>query len=57
MPEPNLPPLHVSVGIVEHGCVNVEELKMKLPELPNETRQRLLEFGLTKIQTSILVVR
>ncbi|CAH0547644.1 unnamed protein product [Brassicogethes aeneus] len=56
MPEPNLPPLHVAVGPFTRGCVNVEELKNKIPELPEETRVRLKnEMGLSSEQAIVLV--
>lgn len=57
MPEPNLPPLHIAIGPVERGCVSVEEIRKRIPELPEETRERLRnENGLTMIQTVRLVV-
>ena len=56
MPEPNLPPLHLAMGPVEHGCVNVDDLRKSLPELPEETRSRLRDdFGLNLEQSIILV--
>lgn len=56
MPEPNLPPLHVAMGPINRGCVNVDDLKKSLPELPEGTRCRLREnFGLTLEQSIILV--
>ncbi|KAJ8967074.1 hypothetical protein NQ317_018655 [Molorchus minor] len=55
MPEPNLPPLHIAMGPVERGCVNADELRKLIPELPEETRERLKELGLTHEQTIILV--
>ncbi|XP_022907350.2 glutamyl-tRNA(Gln) amidotransferase subunit B, mitochondrial [Onthophagus taurus] len=56
MPEPNLPPLHIALGPVEQGCVNVDKLKESIPELPQQTRERLQEtFGLTLEQSVILV--
>lgn len=58
MPEPNLPPLHVAVGPIQQGIVNVEELRSKLPEMPDETRCKLVnDFGLSIEQAIILVVR
>lgn len=57
MPEPNLPPLHIAVGPIQQGCVNVGELKNQIPELPEETRMRLnKDLGLTLEQAVILVV-
>lgn len=56
MPEPNLPPLHIAMGPVKQGCVNADELKKTIPELPEETRTRLREnFGLSLEQSIILV--
>lgn len=57
MPEPNLPPLHIAMGPIQMGCVNADELKETLPELPEQTRQRLQgEVGLNAEQAIILVV-
>lgn len=57
MPEPNLPPLHLSMGPIEKGCVSVDALRASLPELPEETRNKLhQDFGLTMEQAIILVV-
>lgn len=57
MPEPNLPPLHIAMGPVEKGCVSVDDLRKRIPELPQETRQRLVkDNGLTVEQSIILVV-
>lgn len=57
MPEPNLPPLHIAMGPIERGCIRVEDLLKKIPELPEETRQRLMkESGLTMDQSIRLVV-
>ncbi|XP_057662674.1 glutamyl-tRNA(Gln) amidotransferase subunit B, mitochondrial [Diorhabda carinulata] len=56
MPEPNLPPLHIAMGPIQLGSVNADELKKCIPELPEETRQRLRkENGLTLEQSIILV--
>jgi aspartyl-tRNA(Asn)/glutamyl-tRNA(Gln) amidotransferase subunit B len=56
MPEPNLPPLHVAMGPVGHGCVNADELRQTMPELPEQTRCRLRDsHGLTLEQSVILV--
>lgn len=58
MPEPNLPPLHIGMGLVERGCVNIDDLIKQIPELPGETRQRLQkENGLTIQQSFSIVVR
>ncbi|KAI4467067.1 glutamyl-trna gln amidotransferase [Holotrichia oblita] len=56
MPEPNLPPLHIALGPVQQGCVNVNEIVSKIPELPEDTRNRLREsFGLVPEHAIILV--
>ncbi|KAG5887406.1 hypothetical protein JTB14_024605 [Gonioctena quinquepunctata] len=56
MPEPNLPPLHIAMGPIEIGCVNANKLKESIPELPEETRQKLRnECNLTLEQSIILV--
>ncbi|XP_018325252.1 glutamyl-tRNA(Gln) amidotransferase subunit B, mitochondrial [Agrilus planipennis] len=56
MPEPNLPPLYVALNSLQRGCVNVEELKVTLPELPHQTRKHLMDkYGLTPVQAIILV--
>ncbi|XP_060535075.1 glutamyl-tRNA(Gln) amidotransferase subunit B, mitochondrial [Cylas formicarius] len=57
MPEPNLPPLHLDVGpIIRDGFINIDSLKSKIPELPEQTRIRLREeLGLTAEQCIILV--
>ncbi|XP_044753394.1 glutamyl-tRNA(Gln) amidotransferase subunit B, mitochondrial [Coccinella septempunctata] len=56
MPEPNLPPLHLSYGNFIPESVDVEPLKKALPELPAQTRIRLnKELGLTENQAILLV--
>nr|CAH7716732.1 unnamed protein product [Callosobruchus chinensis] len=55
MPEPNLPPLHIAMGPVEIGCVNADRLKENIPELPEQTRTKLRDEGLTLEQSIILV--
>lgn len=57
MHEPNLPLLHVAVGPVLQGTVNAEEVKRKLPPLPEEKRAVLRStYALTAEQAYILVV-
>lgn len=57
MPEPNLPSLHVAIGPINRGVVNADKLKEIIPELPEQTRQRLRnDLGLTSEQSIILVV-
>ncbi|KAK4876724.1 hypothetical protein RN001_009230 [Aquatica leii] len=56
MPEPNLPPLYLAIGPSNWGCLNVDNLKASIPELPNETRNRLKnDYNLTPEQAVILV--
>lgn len=58
MPEPNLPPLHIAVGPIKQGVVNAEALRSKLPEMPEETRSKLVkDFGLNLEHAIILVVK
>lgn len=61
MPEPNLPPLHVNVDGVarmpHRDLVDVQFLRSRLPELPEETRQRLRrDYGITAESAITLVV-
>ncbi|GLV42651.1 Glutamyl-tRNA amidotransferase subunit B [Carabus blaptoides fortunei] len=60
MPEPNLPPLHLNMGLgttgVTNKFVNVEQLKANIPELPEETRENLCtNYHVTPEQAIILV--
>ncbi|CAB0015962.1 unnamed protein product, partial [Nesidiocoris tenuis] len=57
MSEPNLPPLRVSMSRQPHNLlIDVASLKNSLPELPNTTRDRLMnEYGLSQIFTNNLV--
>lgn len=60
MPEPNLPPLRLVIDDTRKGFnknyVNVNELKKKLPELPAETRKRLVcQFELSQ-ETAVRLV-
>lgn len=60
MPEPNLPPLHINTNEEEQrmDMINVSDVKKDLPELPEETRQKLCEnYGLALEAAVILVVR
>lgn len=59
MPEPNLPPLHVNTNEKElrTDMINVRDVRMAIPELPEETRQKLCEqFGLALEAAVVLVV-
>ncbi|KAJ1523770.1 hypothetical protein ONE63_001603 [Megalurothrips usitatus] len=59
MPEPNLPPLHLRVNssqAMDANMVDVLNLQNKLPELPNELRQRFQnDFNLSRLQAVRLV--
>lgn len=43
MPEPNLPPLHINLTGQPNlpSLINVPDIRSTLPELPEETRQKL----------------
>lgn len=61
MPEPNLPPLHVNVegniDTINNKLLNVSKLRLTLPELPEQTRQNLVqEYNLASEIGIILVV-
>lgn len=56
MPEPNLPPLHVGIGPVSGGCVHVDDLKNRIPEMPENVRQRLIKENELTLEQSIRVV-
>ncbi|XP_021915333.1 glutamyl-tRNA(Gln) amidotransferase subunit B, mitochondrial isoform X3 [Zootermopsis nevadensis] len=62
MPEPNLPPLRVllngqhAIPDIKKDCVNVDCLRRKLPELPRETREKLInQYGISAESAVILV--
>lgn len=63
MAEPNLPPLRLyttatlPANVASDQIVNIDDLKMKLPELPSAKRQRLQRVHhLSLNHSSILVV-
>lgn len=58
MPEPNLPPLRLNVtGDQTSDLINVEMIRQSLPELPWQTRSKLIEQQNLRAETaSILVV-
>lgn len=58
MPEPNLPPLHLNMGDTPiSGMINVQEIQKTLPELPQQTRQNLIDnFQLSQDIAAILLV-
>ncbi|XP_077295257.1 glutamyl-tRNA(Gln) amidotransferase subunit B, mitochondrial [Arctopsyche grandis] len=57
MPEPNLPPLRLNMnGNDQSDLVNVVSLREQLPELPEETRQKLMTtYGLSNINVIQIV--
>lgn len=63
MPEPNLPPLRVllngqhAIPDTKTDHVNVDCLRRKLPELPEKTREKLInQYGISQESAIILVV-
>ena len=64
MPEPNLPPLRLysdasspPPGVATDQVVNIDRLRERLPELPEEKRVRLeAQYGLSLNQAIIIVV-
>ncbi|KAH8382729.1 hypothetical protein KR009_004942 [Drosophila setifemur] len=59
MPEPNLPPLHVNLKPGSQSTadlVSVAALSEEIPELPEDTRQRLIELYNLNPETAIILV-
>ncbi|KAH8264107.1 hypothetical protein KR038_002947 [Drosophila bunnanda] len=59
MPEPNLPPLHVNLkpgSKSTEDLLSVAALSEEIPELPEDTRQRLMEQYNLNADTSIILV-
>lgn len=60
MPEPNLPPLHIHLDSSlenKDNLVDAVFLKTKIPEMPQETRDKLVEkYGVHKSLVIVLVV-
>ncbi|XP_068156095.1 glutamyl-tRNA(Gln) amidotransferase subunit B, mitochondrial [Drosophila tropicalis] len=59
MPEPNLPPLHLNLKPGSKSTdelLSVAELSEEIPELPEHTRQRLVEFNKLNAETAIILV-
>ncbi|XP_020817461.1 glutamyl-tRNA(Gln) amidotransferase subunit B, mitochondrial [Drosophila serrata] len=59
MPEPNLPPLHVNLkpgSKSTEDLLSVAALSEEIPELPEDTRQRLIEQYNLNADTSIILV-
>lgn len=59
MPEPNLPPLHVNLkpgSVSTQELISVAALSKEIPELPEHTRQRLVEHYKLNAETAIILV-
>ncbi|KAH8388636.1 hypothetical protein KR093_011744 [Drosophila rubida] len=59
MPEPNLPPLHLNLKPGSRSTkelISVAELSEQIPELPEHTRQRLMEHYKLNAETAIILV-
>ncbi|XP_030369433.1 glutamyl-tRNA(Gln) amidotransferase subunit B, mitochondrial [Scaptodrosophila lebanonensis] len=59
MPEPNLPPLHVNLkpgSQSTEDLISVAALSEEIPELPEHTRQRLVEHYKLNSETAIILV-
>ena len=60
MPEPNLPPLHIHIDENSENIYNLVDatfLKTQIPEMPQETRDKLAtKYGLHKSLILVLVV-
>jgi len=63
MPEPNLPPLRlyttetIPADVQPRQIINVDELRDKMPEMPNAQRRRLCEtYSLSVDHSNVLVV-
>jgi len=59
MPEPNIPPLHVNLrpgSKSTEDLLSVAALSEEIPELPEDTRQRLMEQYNLNAETAIILV-
>lgn len=59
MPEPNLPPLHLNLKPGSRSTsdlISVAALSEEIPELPEHTRQRLVEHYKLNAETAIILV-
>lgn len=59
MPEPNLPPLHLNLKPGSRSTkdlISVAALSEEIPELPEHTRQRLMEHYKLNAETAIILV-
>ncbi|XP_049785624.1 glutamyl-tRNA(Gln) amidotransferase subunit B, mitochondrial [Schistocerca cancellata] len=64
MPEPNLPPLWLLIddkplpeNVDSRELVNVEQLRKELPEMPEETRNKLIQNYALSLETVFILVR
>ncbi|XP_049828329.1 glutamyl-tRNA(Gln) amidotransferase subunit B, mitochondrial isoform X1 [Schistocerca gregaria] len=64
MPEPNLPPLWLLIddkplpeNVDSRELVNVEALRKELPEMPEETRNKLIQNYALSLETVFILVR
>jgi aspartyl-tRNA(Asn)/glutamyl-tRNA(Gln) amidotransferase subunit B len=60
MPEPNLPPLHIHIddnSENKYNLIDATILKTQIPEMPQETRDKLeIEYNIPKPLIIVLVV-
>lgn len=57
MPEPNLPPLRLNVnGDKSSELIDVEVIRQSLPELPEQTRNNLVEQHDLRLETAAILV-
>lgn len=57
MPEPNLPPLRLNVGDDQSSkLINVEAIRKSQPELPEQTRNNLVEQHSLRLETAFILV-
>ncbi|CAG9860987.1 unnamed protein product [Phyllotreta striolata] len=56
MPETNLPPIQIAIGPVRCGSLDADELRKTIPELPEQTRQRLRNEQSLSLEQSIILV-
>lgn len=58
MPEPNLPPLHINTDekAARADMINVAEIRLAIPELPKETREKLCEMYALPLESAVVLV-
>lgn len=58
MPEPNLPPLHINTDekAARADIINVAEIRLAIPELPKETREKLCEMYALPLESAVVLV-